>query len=826
VRRALKLAGSLAVSIATCYLSFLLIFFVLFEFPRLFLVAFTGVELEGWEAQRTFGLFPRGVLPHAVTRFPENGSAALYAFYQSGFILCGIVLLLLGLGAARRTRNLLQLFSAYSVLWLAEGVALYSGLYVRASRSPLLSTLRALGGSNSEHALRVALGLILATVVVTALYLALRGVLDTAGEGRGGRLRGLARWLLAPLAGTTLLIHIGLPPYRSFFVAALVFSPVALALVAGLPAAWARGRAAAPLQTSVAGGLALLAVFSLTYGASLFQADLARLRRRTEMTEHESRHWRLYLDPGAQAESNIAELAASADERLERMAQRLGVELPNPRPRAFLYASPHAKRMMTGDDAPFTVEAGRHTVHHLLAPGSGITDARGDALLLLRSAWGTAGSEALERAIARYAVGDFYGYRLNDYAGRIANEETPYPLREVLALDGDYLSPLVRDALGGAWVASLVQRHGPTVLFSLYHARLEPGREETFAQALGPSWVELEADWRRTLSEAVAHTTSGPRTTPPDFYQRGISFSHEVGGDWGYGSDRAREELKKIHDLGANAIAVVPYAFTRAPREIRLRTHTDESDDRVVRTVEAAQQLGLHILLKPQLWGPGFTGDITFSDEADFARWFEQYRRWLLHYARLAELHQIDVLVIGTELGGLTRREAAWRRLIADIRRVYSGRLTYAANWGGEFETLPFWGALDYLGLNMYYPLAGPGETPRADSMRVRRLVEKFAALAHKYNKKILFTEVGYHSTANAAAEPWAEDRERLDLPLQAQCYRVIFEAFADQPWLAGLYWWKWPSDGRGSPYDPSYSPLGKPALAVLAQGYAQAGKP
>ena len=55
---------------------------------------------------------------------------------------------------------------------------------------------------------------------------------------------------------------------------------------------------------------------------------------------------------------------------------------------------------------------------------------------------------------------------------------------------------------------------------------------------------------------------------------------------------------------------------------------------------------------------------------------------------------------------------------------------------------------------------------------------------------------------------------------MQARCYEVVFEAFGREPWLAGFFWWKWPSHGQGAPGDPSFSPLEKPALAVLQKWY------
>lgn len=307
-------------------------------------------------------------------------------------------------------------------------------------------------------------------------------------------------------------------------------------------------------------------------------------------------------------------------------------------------------------------------------------------------------------------------------------------------------------------------------------------------------------------------------------FLRGISFSHEVGGHYGYGSDTAREQLARIQALGANAVAVVPYAFTRAPAETTLRYRgVDETDERVAQTIRQAHKLGLKVMLKPQIWTRGvFTGHIVFANDKDFALWFEDYRRWMLHHAQLAELERVDLLVIGTELGGLTRHQAAWRGLIRDVRRVYSGPLTYAANWADDFEVMPFWDELDFLGLNMYYPLAGPGEKPRASSPRLRELREKLAGMARRHRKPILFTEVGYAASAAAAVEPWKEDNAPLDPAMQARCYEVVFRAFYREPWLAGLFWWKWPSHGKGDPQDESFSPLGKPAFEVLKGWYGR----
>lgn len=309
---------------------------------------------------------------------------------------------------------------------------------------------------------------------------------------------------------------------------------------------------------------------------------------------------------------------------------------------------------------------------------------------------------------------------------------------------------------------------------------------------------------------------------PP--FQRGMTLAHELSRtkNEGYGSEAAFKQLVRLKELGVNTVTLVPYGFTRAPEETEVHWRgSDETDDRVARTLREARRLGLATVLKPQLWARGrWTGDIVFTDDAAFREWMASYHLFMLHYARLAEMERADLLVIGTELGGVTGRQKEWRALIREVRKVYTGPLTYAANWGREFETLAFWDELDLLGVNFYYPLAAPGEQPRAGSPRLRELERMLEEISRRHRKPVLFTEVGFAASAAAAAEPWKEENAPQHPEMQARCYEVIFQSFYRKPWLAGLHWWKWPSHGRGSADDPTFSPLGKPALAVLERWY------
>ena len=66
-----------------------------------------------------------------------------------------------------------------------------------------------------------------------------------------------------------------------------------------------------------------------------------------------------------------------------------------------------------------------------------------------------------------------------------------------------------------------------------------------------------------------------------------------------------------------------------------------------------------------------------------------------------------SVAVIGaSRRRGTIGREQDWREIISGIRESFDGELTYSSNWYDEYENITFWDALDYIGVQAYFPLA------------------------------------------------------------------------------------------------------------------------
>jgi len=297
-------------------------------------------------------------------------------------------------------------------------------------------------------------------------------------------------------------------------------------------------------------------------------------------------------------------------------------------------------------------------------------------------------------------------------------------------------------------------------------------------------------------------------------------------------------DLDRIAALGTTHLTLIPFGFQRTADTPRIRLNTDarwysESDAGIRALANEAAARGMDLILKPHLWLGRYDSagqsrnTIGFDTKAEWVRWEAAYTRFLMHYARLAAEVNADVLVVGTELARATHeRPVFWRALIRRIRTVYEGDLTYAANWHDEYETVPFWDALDYIGVQAYFPLAD-AQNPSTNALVQGwdAHVEALSEVAARAERPVLFTEVGYRSVKTAAAEPWVwpdrdqQDPTDLDMELQARLYRAFFDRFAPVPWFGGAMFWKWHPE-RAADRPHGFTPQDKPAEDEIQQGF------
>ena len=127
-------------------------------------------------------------------------------------------------------------------------------------------------------------------------------------------------------------------------------------------------------------------------------------------------------------------------------------------------------------------------------------------------------------------------------------------------------------------------------------------------------------------------------------------------------------------------------------------------------------------------------------------------KTWLLTVCQLpAEQLRYVVRLFSTELSR-TESRPEWRQLIAKVRTIYHGRILYAANFDA-FERTPFWDALDAIGIDAYFPLSGDRHaSDRALQGGAREVVARIDAVASKWKRPVILTELGYPSTPEDTA--------------------------------------------------------------------------
>ncbi len=292
-----------------------------------------------------------------------------------------------------------------------------------------------------------------------------------------------------------------------------------------------------------------------------------------------------------------------------------------------------------------------------------------------------------------------------------------------------------------------------------------------------------------------------------------------------------RKYIREIAATGANTISLVPHGYQENATSSSVfpdvrHTPTDEHFAELIRY---ARSQGLRVVLMPivLLENPRsgeWRGKIKPDD---WEHWWESYTNFILRYARIAEEGGAEVFIIGSELVRTEEKEAQWRRLIHEVRRVYDGRLSYSANWD-HYRQIAWWDAVDIVGLTTYFDLTDKGRNPptlenlTAAWGEIRR---EIITWQQRVNRPILFTEVGWPSQATGAQQPWnyygAEDTP--DHALQARCFEAFFRTWFQQPEMTGYLLWEWRNNPAQEITDPAawkrdvgYIPAGKPAMDVI----------
>jgi hypothetical protein len=312
------------------------------------------------------------------------------------------------------------------------------------------------------------------------------------------------------------------------------------------------------------------------------------------------------------------------------------------------------------------------------------------------------------------------------------------------------------------------------------------------------------------------------------------------GYSWGWpgyrGEYLGRAPERSMRELAATgtqwiALSLAAHVWTEHSTEI-LHGDADRSmvsDEEIRRALSLARGHGMKVMLKPMICCHDGTwrAQIRFETEREWDTWWKNYEAFLLHYARIAADAQCEMFCVGCEMRSMEPFSDRWRRLIARVRETYRGAIVYDVNHD-DVEKVTWFDAVDIIGVSAYYPISTKEDTSLERMLASWKPIrEQLARLSKRWNRPILFAEIGVCSAKGLSATPWASNDD--DLPYdgdeQARFYESALRSFSGQPWFKGFFWWDWKArlyrrekaEGR-----TDFCVYGKPAEKVLRKWYAR----
>ncbi len=323
--------------------------------------------------------------------------------------------------------------------------------------------------------------------------------------------------------------------------------------------------------------------------------------------------------------------------------------------------------------------------------------------------------------------------------------------------------------------------------------------------------LALVVSWAVSAAPGCGELPNGPADAS-QMIIRGVTLA-----EWtadGYRSAQALAAVDQIASLGANTLPIVVtvYQSNVADNEPRVDAELTPTRTSVADVILKAQSRDLAVSLKihVDLYNGEWRGKIAPSNPG---LWFDNYKKVISPWVGLAEAMGIDQFVVGTELAGTLEHEQRWRDIIAGVRDAFPGELVYAASWD-EARKVPFWDALDVVGVNLYVPVTARNNAHRFEILRGWQPWLERIQLLHKLTRRdILLTEIGYRSVDGAGMHPYDfSSSSVLDLEEQADLYWAALQATGDKPWIRGIFWWNWLANGSRAEELKDYTPKGKPA--------------
>lgn len=332
--------------------------------------------------------------------------------------------------------------------------------------------------------------------------------------------------------------------------------------------------------------------------------------------------------------------------------------------------------------------------------------------------------------------------------------------------------------------------------------------------------------------------------------QRGVTFGFYARNGV-LGSDWARREVDHMAELNVGHVVLTPTVMqenshtTRQYRDFEVTPN----DYELYQIIEYMKSKGIEVTLRPMLETQDGSGRLQVWFQPDreripgrasdhWKRWFDSMILRSRHYAKIAADTGCARYGLDSELDRTIQQADGWKACIAAVREVFSGTVTSChtthcglIDWEKQMENPNhWWRDLDELQMSCYEVGAdAPGWSVEQMIEKLKPGRDRFRKIAEAYGKPISFGECGCTCSYGGAMSPSGWKGEGGYSPMeQANYLEAVLSVFWDEPWWAGVYWWKWdeqnvrPAFSSDPAGDKGFTVYGKPAGEVMKQWFGR----
>jgi len=308
---------------------------------------------------------------------------------------------------------------------------------------------------------------------------------------------------------------------------------------------------------------------------------------------------------------------------------------------------------------------------------------------------------------------------------------------------------------------------------------------------------------------SVAKTTTTTSTlcssTQRDF-ETGVAFPQWNPTGYGKSDNKWLTELPEMRKQTAACWVEMPILFSQSSLISTIITPgaTMPPVASFAYGIQFAHKQGLHVFVTPHVRVDGsqsWAGAIHFSSDIQEQDWFANYWQALKPYAVAAAQEGAEQFAIGTEEEWLQENAPAelWNGLIANMRNVFPGKLTYDMNWSSVEQQPQSWMRnpdLNMIGVSSFFPLVDTPEhvdPSQIPSLWATRAKGPLDALAIKLGKPVILSGIGYRNSSDALYQPWVPTSSFPVDPEEqaAACGAVLTNILSDQH-ILGSFFWGW----------------------------------